>query len=116
MFYGKSLLWLKATFWAGMRGLSCFCGFVLRILLWCPPVPPPAVDFTYPSLEEPAPVLPVVAENEEMGDNLEERLKSLKRPNIQDAAVPKYDSSFVVNPMSVTRSIPEVSFLFLSFS
>ncbi|CAN8187599.1 unnamed protein product [Coccothraustes coccothraustes] len=67
-----------------------------------------SLDFTYPSLEEPAPVLPVVAENEEMGDNLEERLKSLNRPNIQDAAVPKSDSSFVVNPMSVTRSIPEV--------
>nr|XP_054498398.1 ubiquitin carboxyl-terminal hydrolase 8 isoform X3 [Agelaius phoeniceus] len=66
-----------------------------------------SLDFTYPSLEEPAPVLPVVAENEEMGDNLEERLKSLNRPNIQDAAVPKSDSSFVVNPMSVTRSIPE---------
>ncbi|XP_064245641.1 ubiquitin carboxyl-terminal hydrolase 8 isoform X1 [Passer domesticus] len=67
-----------------------------------------SLDFTYPSLEEPAPVPPVVAENEEMGDNLEERLKSLNRPNIQDAAVPKSDSSFVVNPMSVTRSIPEV--------
>ncbi|XP_041274783.1 ubiquitin carboxyl-terminal hydrolase 8 isoform X1 [Onychostruthus taczanowskii] len=66
-----------------------------------------SLDFTYPSLEEPAP-LPPVAENEEMGDNLEARLKSLNRPNIQDAAVPKADSSFVVNPMSVTRSIPEV--------
>uniref|UniRef100_A0A8C3EIH1 Ubiquitin carboxyl-terminal hydrolase 8 n=1 Tax=Corvus moneduloides TaxID=1196302 RepID=A0A8C3EIH1_CORMO len=76
-----------------------------------------SLDFTYPSLEEPAPVLPVVAvkpcptetiENEEMGDNLEERLKSLNKPNIQDAAVPKSDSSFVVNPVSSTRSIPEV--------
>ncbi|XP_005051962.1 PREDICTED: ubiquitin carboxyl-terminal hydrolase 8 isoform X1 [Ficedula albicollis] len=67
-----------------------------------------SLDFTYPSLEEPVPVPPVVAENEEMGDNLEERLKSLSRPNIQDAAVPKSDSSFVVNPVSVTRSIPEV--------
>ncbi|XP_068059949.1 ubiquitin carboxyl-terminal hydrolase 8 isoform X2 [Anomalospiza imberbis] len=67
-----------------------------------------SLDFTYPSLEEPAPVPPVVAENEEMGDNLEERLKSLNRPNVQDAAVPKSDSSFVVNPMSITRSIPEV--------
>ncbi|XP_030137066.3 ubiquitin carboxyl-terminal hydrolase 8 isoform X2 [Taeniopygia guttata] len=67
-----------------------------------------SLDFTYPSLEEPTPVPPVVAENEEMGDNLEERLKSLNRPNIQDAAVPKADSSFVVNPMSITRSIPEV--------
>lgn len=76
-----------------------------------------SLDFTYPSLEEPAPVPPVVAvkpcpietiENEEMGDNLEERLKSLNRPNIHDAAVPKSDSSFVVNPVSVTRSIPEV--------
>lgn len=80
-----------------------------------PPVPSPAVDFTYPSLEEPAPVPPVVAENEEMGDNLEERLKSLHRPNVQDAAVPKADSSFVVNPMSITRSIPEVSFFTCSF-
>ncbi|OWK62108.1 Ubiquitin carboxyl-terminal hydrolase 8 [Lonchura striata] len=67
-----------------------------------------SLDFTYPSLEEPAPMPPVVAENEEMGDNLEERLKSLNRPNVQDAAVPKADSSFVVNPMSITRSIPEV--------
>ncbi|XP_015494111.1 ubiquitin carboxyl-terminal hydrolase 8 isoform X1 [Parus major] len=67
-----------------------------------------SLDFTYPSLEEPAPLPPVVAENEEMGDNLEERLKSLNRPSIQDAAVPKSNSSFVVNPVSVTRSIPEV--------
>uniref|UniRef100_A0A8C5TXR5 Ubiquitin carboxyl-terminal hydrolase 8 n=1 Tax=Malurus cyaneus samueli TaxID=2593467 RepID=A0A8C5TXR5_9PASS len=76
-----------------------------------------SLDFTYPSLEEPAPVPPVVAvkpcpaemiENEEMGDNLEERLKSLNRPNIEDAAVPKSDSSFIVNPVSITRSIPEV--------
>ncbi|KFP99263.1 Ubiquitin carboxyl-terminal hydrolase 8 [Haliaeetus albicilla] len=76
-----------------------------------------SLDFTYPSLEEPAPVPPVVAikpspteliENEETGDNLEERLKSLNRPNVQDAAVPKSDSSFVVNPVSITRSIPEV--------
>ncbi|XP_009976478.1 PREDICTED: ubiquitin carboxyl-terminal hydrolase 8 isoform X1 [Tauraco erythrolophus] len=76
-----------------------------------------SLDFTYPSLEEPAPVPPVVAikpspievvENEEVGHNLEERLKSLNRPNVQDAAVPKSDSSFVVNPVSITRSIPEV--------
>ncbi|XP_009329201.1 PREDICTED: ubiquitin carboxyl-terminal hydrolase 8 isoform X5 [Pygoscelis adeliae] len=76
-----------------------------------------SLDFTYPSLEEPAPVPPVVAvkpspteviENEETGDNLEGRLKSLNRPNVQDAAVPKSDSSFVVNPVSITRSIPEV--------
>ncbi|KFP66004.1 Ubiquitin carboxyl-terminal hydrolase 8 [Cariama cristata] len=76
-----------------------------------------SLNFTYPSLEEPAPVPPVVAikpspteviENEEMGDNLEERLKSLNRPNIQDAVVPKSDSSFVVNPVSTTRSMPEV--------
>ncbi|KAM7103633.1 ubiquitin carboxyl-terminal hydrolase 8 isoform 5-T6 [Ciconia maguari] len=76
-----------------------------------------SLDFQYPSLEEPAPVPPVVAikpspaeviENEETGDNLEERLKSLNRPNIQDAAVPKPDSTFVVNPVSITRSIPEV--------
>uniref|UniRef100_A0A8B9FW55 Ubiquitin carboxyl-terminal hydrolase 8 n=1 Tax=Amazona collaria TaxID=241587 RepID=A0A8B9FW55_9PSIT len=76
-----------------------------------------SLDFTYPSLEEPAPVPPAVAikpppteviENEERGDNLEERLKSLKRPNIQNAPVPKSDSSFVVNPVSITRSIPEV--------
>ncbi|XP_068266327.1 ubiquitin carboxyl-terminal hydrolase 8-like isoform X2 [Nyctibius grandis] len=76
-----------------------------------------SLDFTYPSLEEPSPVPPVVAiklspteaiENEEMEDNLEERLKSLNRPNVQDAAVPKSDSSFVVNPVLITRSIPEV--------
>ncbi|KFQ90116.1 Ubiquitin carboxyl-terminal hydrolase 8 [Phoenicopterus ruber ruber] len=76
-----------------------------------------SLDFTYPSLEEPAPVPPVVAikpsptevtEHEETGDNLEERLKSLNRPNVQDAAVPKSDSSFAVNPVSITRSIPEV--------
>lgn len=76
------------------------------------------MDFTYPSLEEPAPVPPVAAikpspteviENEETGDNLEERIKSLNRPNVQDAAVPKSDSSFVVNPVSITRTIPEVS-------
>ncbi|XP_040456897.1 ubiquitin carboxyl-terminal hydrolase 8 isoform X4 [Falco naumanni] len=76
-----------------------------------------SLDFTYPSLEEPAPVPPVVAikspptevtENEGTGDNLEERLKSLSRPNAQDAAVAKSDSSPVVNPVSVTRSIPEV--------
>lgn len=98
-----------------MGGLFCFCGFVLGGLLWFPPVPPPAVDFTYPSLEEAAPMPPVVAENEEIGDNLEERLKSLNRPNIHDAAVAKSDSSFVVNPVSVTRSIPEVSFWTCSF-
>lgn len=76
-----------------------------------------SLDFTYPSLEEPAPVPPVVAikpppteaiENEETGDNLEERLKSLNRPNIQNAPSPKSDSSSVVNPVSITRSIPEV--------
>ncbi|XP_065498134.1 ubiquitin carboxyl-terminal hydrolase 8 isoform X2 [Caloenas nicobarica] len=77
-----------------------------------------SLDFTYPSLEEPAPVPPVAAikpspteviENEETGDNLEERIKSLNRPNVQDAAaVPKSDSSFVVNPVSITRTIPEV--------
>ncbi|KFQ22701.1 Ubiquitin carboxyl-terminal hydrolase 8 [Merops nubicus] len=76
-----------------------------------------SLDFTYPSLEEPAPVPPVVpvkpsvaeaTENDETGDNLEERLKSLSRPNIQDAAVPKSDSSPVINPVSITRSIPEV--------
>ncbi|KFZ50255.1 Ubiquitin carboxyl-terminal hydrolase 8 [Antrostomus carolinensis] len=76
-----------------------------------------SLNFTYPSLEEPPPVPPVVAikpspteaiENEEMGDNLEERLKSLNRPSVQDAAVPKSDSSLVVNPASITRSIPEV--------
>ncbi|KFR15208.1 ubiquitin carboxyl-terminal hydrolase 8 isoform X4 [Opisthocomus hoazin] len=76
-----------------------------------------SLNFTYPSLEEPAPVPPVVGiqpspteviENEEMGDNLEERLKSLNRPNVQDTAVPKSDSSCVVNPVSITRSIPEV--------
>ncbi|KFP20243.1 ubiquitin carboxyl-terminal hydrolase 8 isoform X3 [Egretta garzetta] len=76
-----------------------------------------SLNFTYPSLEEPAPVPPVVAikpspteviENEDTGDNLEERLKSLNRPNTQDTAVPKSDSSFIVNPVSITRSIPEV--------
>ncbi|OPJ70525.1 ubiquitin carboxyl-terminal hydrolase 8 isoform B [Patagioenas fasciata monilis] len=76
-----------------------------------------SLDFTYPSLEEPAPVPPVAAikpspteviENEETGDNLEERIKSLNRPNVQDAAVPKSDSSLVVNPVSITRTIPEV--------
>uniref|UniRef100_A0A8C3JDY0 Ubiquitin carboxyl-terminal hydrolase 8 n=1 Tax=Calidris pygmaea TaxID=425635 RepID=A0A8C3JDY0_9CHAR len=76
-----------------------------------------SLDFTYPSLEEPAPNPPVVAvkpspteviENEETGDNLEERLKSLNRPNVQDAAVPKSDTSVVVNPVSITRNIPEV--------
>ncbi|KAK2522122.1 Usp8 [Columba guinea] len=76
-----------------------------------------SLDFTYPSLEEPAPVPPVAAikpspteviENEETGDNLEERIKSLNRPNVQDAAVPKSDSSFVVNPVLITRTIPEV--------
>ncbi|PKU44277.1 ubiquitin carboxyl-terminal hydrolase 8 isoform x2 [Limosa lapponica baueri] len=75
-----------------------------------------SLDFTYPSLEEPAPNPPVVAvkpspteviENEETGDNLEERLKSLNRPNVQDAAVPKSDTSIVVNPVSITRNIPE---------
>ncbi|XP_030312665.1 ubiquitin carboxyl-terminal hydrolase 8 isoform X2 [Calypte anna] len=76
-----------------------------------------SLDFTYPSLEEPAPVPPVVAvkpsplevtENEEMGDKLEERLKSLNRPNVQGAAVPKSDTSFLVNPAPTKRSIPEV--------
>ncbi|KAM9375159.1 ubiquitin carboxyl-terminal hydrolase 8 [Phaethornis superciliosus] len=76
-----------------------------------------SLDFTYPSLEEPAPAPPVVAikpsplevtENEEMGDKLEERLKSLNRPNVQGAAVPKSDSSFLVNPAQTTRTIPEV--------
>uniref|UniRef100_A0A803YJL8 Ubiquitin carboxyl-terminal hydrolase 8 n=1 Tax=Meleagris gallopavo TaxID=9103 RepID=A0A803YJL8_MELGA len=76
-----------------------------------------SLDFTYPSLEEPAPVLPVapikpspseVVENEETGANLEERLKSLNRPSVEGAAVPKPDSSFIVNPASITRNIPEV--------
>ncbi|KAM9275777.1 ubiquitin carboxyl-terminal hydrolase 8 isoform 2-T2 [Morus bassanus] len=73
-----------------------------------------SLDFTYPSLEEPAPVPPVAIKPcsteliEETEDNLEERLRSLNRPNTQDAAVPKSDSSFVVNPVSITRSIPEV--------
>ncbi|XP_026712037.1 ubiquitin carboxyl-terminal hydrolase 8 isoform X1 [Athene cunicularia] len=75
-----------------------------------------SLDFTYPSLEEPAPVPPApaikpshteVIENEETGDDLEERLKSLNRPNVQDAAVPKSDST-AVNPVSITRSIPQV--------
>ncbi|XP_068552039.1 ubiquitin carboxyl-terminal hydrolase 8 isoform X3 [Anas acuta] len=76
-----------------------------------------SLDFTYPSLEEPAPVPPVATikpsptegiENEETEANLEERLKSLNRPSVEGAAVPKPDSSFVVNPVSSTRSIPEV--------
>ncbi|XP_032050459.1 ubiquitin carboxyl-terminal hydrolase 8 isoform X3 [Aythya fuligula] len=76
-----------------------------------------SLDFTYPSLEEPAPVPPVATikpsptegiENEETEANLEERLKSLNRPSVEGAAVPKHDSSFVVNPVSSTRSIPEV--------
>ncbi|XP_027744770.1 ubiquitin carboxyl-terminal hydrolase 8 isoform X2 [Empidonax traillii] len=76
-----------------------------------------SLDFTYPSLEEPASVPPVAAvkpspaeaiENEEMGDNLEERLKSLNRSKIQDASVPKSDGPLAVNPVSITRSIPEV--------
>uniref|UniRef100_A0A493SZ98 Ubiquitin carboxyl-terminal hydrolase 8 n=1 Tax=Anas platyrhynchos platyrhynchos TaxID=8840 RepID=A0A493SZ98_ANAPP len=76
-----------------------------------------SLDFTYPSLEEPAPVPPVATikpsptegiENEETETNLEERLKSLNRPSVEGAAVPKPDSSFVVNPVSSTRSIPEV--------
>ncbi|KAM9181847.1 ubiquitin carboxyl-terminal hydrolase 8 isoform 3-T5 [Mergus octosetaceus] len=76
-----------------------------------------SLDFTYPSLEEPAPVPPVATikpsptegiENEETEANLEERLKSLNRPSVEGAAVPKPDSSFVVNPISSTRSIPEV--------
>ncbi|KFP71728.1 Ubiquitin carboxyl-terminal hydrolase 8 [Acanthisitta chloris] len=75
-----------------------------------------SLDFTYPSLEEPsAPPVAVVKPspseaiaNEEMGDNLEERLKSLNRPNVQDTAVAKSDSSLIVNPVSTTRSIPEV--------
>jgi len=108
-----------------MWGLFCFCGFILRALSCFPPLLPPEVNFTYPSLEEPAPVPPVVGiqpspteviENEEMGDNLEERLKSLNRPNVQDTAVPKSDSSCVVNPVSITRSIPEVSCIFFFFS
>lgn len=84
-------------------------------MFFLPSIP---VDFTYPSLEEPAPTPPVapikpspteVVENEETGANLEERLKSLNRPSVEGAAVPKPDSSFVVNPASITRSIPEVS-------
>ncbi|XP_066860086.1 ubiquitin carboxyl-terminal hydrolase 8 isoform X3 [Anser cygnoides] len=76
-----------------------------------------SLDFTYPSLEEPAPVPPVSTiktsitegiENEETEANLEERLKLLNRPSVEGAAVPKPDSSFVVNPVSITRSIPEV--------
>ncbi|XP_053933801.1 ubiquitin carboxyl-terminal hydrolase 8 isoform X2 [Cuculus canorus] len=76
-----------------------------------------SLDITYPSLEELDPVPSVVAikpspkeaiENEETRDHLEERLKSLNRPNVQDAAVPKSDSSVVVNPVSITRNIPEV--------
>uniref|UniRef100_A0A8C2UE04 Ubiquitin carboxyl-terminal hydrolase 8 n=1 Tax=Coturnix japonica TaxID=93934 RepID=A0A8C2UE04_COTJA len=76
-----------------------------------------SLDFTYPSLEEPAPAPPVapikpspaeMVENEETGANLEERLKSLNRPSVEGAAVPKPDSSSVVNPASITRSIPEV--------
>lgn len=76
-----------------------------------------SLDFTYPSLEEPAPVPPVATikpsptegiENEETEANLEERLKSLNRPSVEGPAVPKPDSSFVVNPVSSTRSIPEV--------
>lgn len=115
-----SLALAKSKFWGGMWGLFRFCVFVLRALLCFPPLPLPKVDFTYPSLEEPAPVPPVVAikpspteviENEETRDNLEERLKSLNRPNAQDAAVPKSDSSIVVNPVSITRSIPEVSYV-----
>ncbi|XP_050569022.1 ubiquitin carboxyl-terminal hydrolase 8 isoform X7 [Cygnus atratus] len=76
-----------------------------------------SLDFTYPSLEEPAPVPPVATiktsttegiENEETEANLEERLKLLNRPSVEGAAVPKPDSSLVVNPVSITRSIPEV--------
>lgn len=95
-------------------------GFVVRAFPCFFPLLPP-VDFTYPSLEEPAPVPPVATikpsptegiENEETETNLEERLKSLNRPSVEGAAVPKPDSSFVVNPVSSTRSIPEVSCVF----
>uniref|UniRef100_A0A8B9DVB6 Ubiquitin carboxyl-terminal hydrolase 8 n=1 Tax=Anser cygnoides TaxID=8845 RepID=A0A8B9DVB6_ANSCY len=73
-----------------------------------------SLDFTYPSLEEPAPVPPVATiktsitegiENEETEANLEERLKLLNRPSVEGAAVPKPDSSFVVNPVSITRIV-----------
>lgn len=110
---------LVSKLWGLVEHEGYFAFVFLRACSCLTPLPSsPKVDFTYPSLEEPAPLPPVVAvkpspaqviENEETGDNLEERLKSLNRPNVQDAAVPKSDSSVVVNPVSITRSIPEVS-------
>lgn len=114
--FGIALFWLNLNF--GVEYGGYFALVFIRAISCLPPLPPSIVDFTYPSLEEPAPVPPVVAikpppteviENEETGDNLEERLKSLNRPNIQNVPVPKSDSSFIVNPVSITRSIPEVS-------
>lgn len=116
--FGIGLFWVNLNL--GMEHGSYFGVVILSFSLASLLPPAPKVDFTYPSLEEPVPVPPVVAikpfpteviENEETGDNLEERLKSLNRPNIQDAAVPKSDGSFVVNPVSITRSIPEVNWV-----
>ncbi|XP_019359688.1 PREDICTED: ubiquitin carboxyl-terminal hydrolase 8 isoform X2 [Gavialis gangeticus] len=78
-----------------------------------------SLDFTYPSLEEPAPPPPLpvayvkpspveVTETDEIRNNLDKTIGSLNTPSIPGAGTPRSDSSPVVHPVSATRSIPEI--------
>ncbi|XP_006030470.1 ubiquitin carboxyl-terminal hydrolase 8 isoform X2 [Alligator sinensis] len=78
-----------------------------------------SLDFTYPSLEEPAPPPPLpvayvkpspveVTEKDEIRNNLDKTIGSLNTPSIPGAGTPRSDSSPVVHAVSATRNIPEI--------
>ncbi|XP_053897662.1 ubiquitin carboxyl-terminal hydrolase 8 isoform X1 [Malaclemys terrapin pileata] len=79
-----------------------------------------SLDFTYPSLEEPAPPPPPVVhikptpvevtENDEMGSNQEGRTGShnTPTPSAPVAATPQTDGSHVVHPVYAVINIPQI--------
>ncbi|XP_050822584.1 ubiquitin carboxyl-terminal hydrolase 8 isoform X2 [Gopherus flavomarginatus] len=79
-----------------------------------------SLDFTYPSLEEPAPPPPPVVhvkptpvevtENDEMGSNQEGRTGSYNTPtpSAPVAATPQTDGSHVVHPIHAVINVPQI--------
>uniref|UniRef100_A0A8C4WLC4 Ubiquitin carboxyl-terminal hydrolase 8 n=1 Tax=Gopherus evgoodei TaxID=1825980 RepID=A0A8C4WLC4_9SAUR len=79
-----------------------------------------SLDFTYPSLEEPAPPPPPVVhvkptpvevtENDEMGSNQEGRTGSYNTPtpSAPVAATPETDGSHVVHPIYTVINVPQI--------
>uniref|UniRef100_K7GJB1 ubiquitinyl hydrolase 1 n=1 Tax=Pelodiscus sinensis TaxID=13735 RepID=K7GJB1_PELSI len=80
-----------------------------------------SLDFTYPSLEEPAPSPPPpvvcekptpveVTENDEMEDNQVGKIGShyAPTPSVPVAALPSIDGSPIVPPISAVKSVPQI--------